>query len=467
MTMGKVLTRVGGYIAKPFTVSEVTQPEPALAAGGGYRADAEAGHGRDPVLLMSQLAHTAVSYLWQGPPHLPRSVRLEWRFIALRWAGILFVAPGLLLANLPDQQLVGAYVVPASAAVYNLVLQLMLTRVPGVFANGYVTTVFDAALNVAMVVVAGGFDSPFYYILYTVTISAAMRYGYGPAIAMTLVFVTFDLLEDIGGSGRIQAPFVFRSGFLLITGILAGYLREQAMRAEAALQERLDQARALNQELESFAYSVSHDLRAPLRSIDGFSHALLEEYGEGLDDDGQDYLRRVRAASQRMGQLIDDLLGLSRLTRSELHFERVDLSSIAGEVVAGLRERDPEREVELLCAKGLVARGGPRLLRVLVENLLENAWKFTSKQPQARIEFGAMHHNGGPAYFVRDDGAGFDMAFAHKLFGAFQRLHGMTEFEGTGIGLATVQRIIHRHGGNVWAEGEVGKGATFYFALQS
>jgi PAS domain S-box-containing protein len=231
------------------------------------------------------------------------------------------------------------------------------------------------------------------------------------------------------------------------------------------LEHRVAELNALNRELESFSYSVSHDLRAPLRGIDGFSQALLEEYEDKLDDKGKGYLRRVRAASQRMGELIDDLLNLSRVTRREMRREAVDLSALARAIGAQLQKAHPDRRVDLVVAPGLSAEGDPHLLRVVLENLLGNAWKFTGARARARVEFGGALHEGTTAYCVRDNGVGFDMAYAGKLFGAFQRLHAMTEFPGTGIGLATVQRIVHRHGGRVWAEGEVDKGATFYFTL--
>ena len=234
---------------------------------------------------------------------------------------------------------------------------------------------------------------------------------------------------------------------------------------EQRVVERTAQLEAANKELEAFSYSVSHDLRAPLRSIDGFSQALIEDYADKLDATGQDYLRRIRAACTRMGQLIDDLLNLSRLTRSDMCRKQVDLSALAEEVVIWLQKLQPERQVEIAIAPGLVAHGDQRLLRVALENLLENAWKFTAKRPRARIEFGATQLDGATVYFVRDNGAGFDMAYADKLFGVFQRLHTTAEFEGTGIGLATVQRIVTRHGGRVWAEGAVDQGATFYFTL--
>ena len=225
----------------------------------------------------------------------------------------------------------------------------------------------------------------------------------------------------------------------------------------------------LNKELESFSYSVSHDLRAPLRAIDGFSVALLEDCAPQLDDTGKDHLNRIRAATQRMGVLIDDLLNLSRITRSELHFQKVDLSALVRSITSNLQktqhETQHDHQVEFTIQDGLSANADSSLLRVALENLLNNAWKFTSKVPAARIEFGLSHSNGVSTYYVRDNGAGFDPRYTDRLFGAFQRLHSVTEFPGTGVGLATVQRIIRRHGGKIWAEGSLGKGAAFYFTL--
>ncbi|MBI5518401.1 MAG: hypothetical protein HY909_31810 [Deltaproteobacteria bacterium] len=233
------------------------------------------------------------------------------------------------------------------------------------------------------------------------------------------------------------------------------------------LEQKNRDLEAVNKELETFSYSVSHDLRAPLRSIDGFSQALLDDYAATLDDGGAQYLRHVREAAQHMGELIDGLLALARVTRSALHRQEVDLSQLARDVAARLRnhERASARQVEFVVEPGLSAEGDARLLAVVLDNLLGNAWKFTSKRPEARIEVGKFVKDDGPAFFVRDNGAGFDMAYASKLFGAFQRLHAAAEFEGHGIGLATVQRIVHRHGGRIWAEGRVGVGATFHFTL--
>jgi light-regulated signal transduction histidine kinase (bacteriophytochrome) len=224
-------------------------------------------------------------------------------------------------------------------------------------------------------------------------------------------------------------------------------------------------AEAANRELEAFSYSVAHDLRAPLRGLDGFSQALLEDYADKFDDEGNRYLKHLRESAQQMGRLIEDLLALSRVSRAELVREPVDLSDLARNVTTQLQRAHPDRRIEIAIDAGLVAEGDARLLRIALENLLGNAWKFTGKSAEPRIEVGVTGGEEESAYFVRDNGAGFDMAYASKLFGAFQRLHSIDEFEGTGIGLATVQRIINRHGGRVWAIGEVDRGATFYFTL--
>jgi PAS domain S-box-containing protein len=255
------------------------------------------------------------------------------------------------------------------------------------------------------------------------------------------------------------------------TGRLHGFVKitrdiTERKRAEQEILRRSQELEIANKELETFSYSVSHDLRAPLRGIEGFSQALQEDYEQQLDDTARDYLRRIRAATHRMGELIDDLLNLARVTRAEIHRESVDLSRLANEVAQELRSSDPQRSVALKIAEGMKADGDTRLVRVALQNLIGNAWKFTSKREQAEIEFGEKTANGNRAYFVRDNGAGFDPSYASRLFGPFQRLHAASEFPGTGIGLATVQRIVHRHGGAVWAEGLVNRGATIYFTLR-
>jgi len=234
---------------------------------------------------------------------------------------------------------------------------------------------------------------------------------------------------------------------------------------ESRVLQRTAQLEASNRELESVSYSVSHDLRAPLRSIDGFSLALLEEYGNKLDDTGKTYLERVRRATQKMGFLIDDMLKLLKVIRAEFHVESIDLSSMTRTIARGLQIKNPDSAVDVIIPEGIVVQGDPYLMQTALAGLLDNAWKFTGSQAQPKIELGAVIKDGETRYFIRDNGVGFDMAYVNKLFGTFQRLHTTDEFPGTGIGLATVQRVINRHGGRVWAEGEVGKGATFYFTL--
>jgi light-regulated signal transduction histidine kinase (bacteriophytochrome) len=234
---------------------------------------------------------------------------------------------------------------------------------------------------------------------------------------------------------------------------------------EDRVRRRTAQLQAANEELEAMSSSVSHDLRAPLRAMTGFAQILIEDYGDGLDEAGRDYLRRIQEAGQRMGAMVDGLLDLSQLTRREMRREEVDLSALAGGVAEDLRHTDLRRRVRFAVAEGLSVVGDAGLLRVMLENLLENAWKFTSKEPEALIEFGAAEREGGPTYYVRDNGVGFDEAYAEGIFDPFRRLHGEEEFGGTGVGLATVARIVRRHGGSLWAEGEVGRGATFFFTL--
>jgi signal transduction histidine kinase len=252
---------------------------------------------------------------------------------------------------------------------------------------------------------------------------------------------------------------------LLSTYDAAIQRNKELTRTKDALRTANASLESTNRELEAFSYSVSHDLRAPLRAIEGFSGNLLEDYGAALDPAGRDLLARMQNAAQRMKQLIEDLLNLSRINRFELQRETVNMSGLVESVAAELRSREPARRVELRIAPGLRAEGDARLLRVAFENLLGNAWKFTSNTPAAVVEFGMHFENDLPVFWIRDNGAGFDMNHAQRLFGAFQRLHSASEFPGTGIGLATVQRVIHRHGGRIWAHGAPGEGATFYFSL--
>jgi light-regulated signal transduction histidine kinase (bacteriophytochrome) len=244
--------------------------------------------------------------------------------------------------------------------------------------------------------------------------------------------------------------------------VVAANSARQLAETRAAFVEELERK---NGELEAFSYSVSHDLRAPLRSIDGFSQLLLEDCAATLSDKGQDYLKRVRASAQRMGNLIDDLLQLSRVGRAAIHRDRIDLSAIANAVIEELRTKDPDRKVAVRVQERLLAEADPGLTRIVFDNLLGNAWKFTSKAGTARIDVEAKWEAGAATYCVRDNGAGFSMEYAESLFRPFQRLHSEADFPGTGIGLATVHRIIDRHGGRIWAESGIDRGTAFFFTL--
>lgn len=278
-----------------------------------------------------------------------------------------------------------------------------------------------------------------------------------------------------GGDYRIRATKRTADELGMLVDGFNGMLQEiqrrdaKLLEAQAHLEqrvaERTAQLRALNEELETFSYSVSHDLRAPLRSIHGFCQALIEDSSDQLDATGKGYLDRVCNAAQRMGELIDDLLQLSRVTRAEPSLQSVDVSAIVTAIARDLQGRDPDRSAEFVILDRVRVRADPRLLRIALENLLENAWKFTSRKRTAHIEFGVDLGKDTPVFYLRDNGAGFDMAYANKLFSPFQRLHSAAEFPGTGIGLANVQRVIRKHGGLIWADGAVGQGATFYFTL--
>ncbi len=289
--------------------------------------------------------------------------------------------------------------------------------------------------------------------------------GPHPSLAHKGQHMMFNLVSQVGDSGEVK-------GFY---GLFFDVTKQEQARIEIErlnrdldqrVKERTADLSSANKELESFAYSISHDLRAPLRGIDGFSQMALEEYGDKLDVQGRGYLERVRAAAQRMGSLIDDILELSRVSRLAMGRNQVDLSKLATELLDEMRQSDPGRRVETAIAPDCLAEGDRQLLRILLQNLLENAWKYTARQADARIAFGKERlDTGETAFFVRDDGVGFDMQYADRLFAPFQRLHKPEEFAGSGIGLATVARIVHRHGGRVWVESAIEQGTTLRFVL--
>jgi len=316
--------------------------------------------------------------------------------------------------------------------------------------------------------------------------AALLLYGYSRAEFLEL---SLPALEA-GGAGKPAAPgaksasrgvrkdgsslelelawhpleFQGEHAYLVVLQEAAG--QERAAQLEHRVAELSAQLEAAQRELETFSYSVSHDLRAPLRHIDGFSRALLDDYGAQLNQQGGEYLSRICQAVRKMSQLIDDLQQLARVARSELNRQAVNLSVTAQVITLELKIAAPERKVELLITEGVSAQADPRLARQLLEILIGNAWKFSSTAPESRIEFGSETVDGEPVYFVRDNGVGFDMAYADKLFSVFHRLHRADEFEGSGVGLAIAQRIVKRHGGRIWAQSALGCGATFYFTLQ-
>jgi PAS domain S-box-containing protein len=271
--------------------------------------------------------------------------------------------------------------------------------------------------------------------------------------------------EFIGLNTELERKVSERTGELRDSQLALLNLVDDLNQNSRGLASANDALDAVNKELAAFSYSVSHDLRAPLRSIDGFSNALLEDCEDKLDDDGKKYLERIRRATQNMGRLIDDMLNLSRVTQSEFRQEQVDLSKMVHEIIDTNQQRNPLNGMTVNIQEDIIVQGDQRLIHIAMTNLLDNAWKFTGKQEHPQVEFGAIVKDGERIIFVRDNGVGFDMNYAGKLFGAFQRLHRSDEFPGTGIGLATVRRVMNRHGGQAWAESEVGKGATFFFTL--
>lgn len=352
-----------------------------------------------------------------------------------------------------------------SAAYARSLLEASLDPLVTISAEGKITDVNEGSIQATGVSRARliGTDFSDYF-----TEPDRAREGYQQVFAQG--FVTDYPLIIRHRDGRLTEVLynasVYRDSGGQVLGVFAAARDVSKIRlAEAQTRQLNLQLTEANKELEAFAYSVSHDLRAPLRSIDGFSRILLDDYAPRLDEDGRDSIARIRAAAQRMAQLIDDMLMLSRVTRAEMVHERVDLSGLARSVVHEMQKLEPHRRVDCVVAEGIGADGDQHLLRIVLENLLGNAWKFTNRRDRARIEFGATTREGATDYYVRDNGAGFDPAYAGKLFGAFQRLHSSTDFPGTGIGLATVQRIVRRHGGRVWAEGKVDAGATFNFNL--
>jgi len=403
-------------------------------------------------------------------------------FVILRYTLIVATAYLLLVERSFAMPGVGVMLLIVAALISNVAIAQLpphVTNRPGFSAA---LILGDTLWITTALLTSHQFEADFFYLYFFVLLLAAIGQSL-QVIALTAVVVCVAYLYVLSVNGTVlslwHSPSLIRLPFLFTTAAFYGYLIDRARRdqrrarsqafadLERLVAQRTAELTAANHELAAFAYSVSHDLRAPLRAIDAFSQALIEDFGAALEARAQDYLRRIRNNTVRMGQLIDDLLKLSRLTRAELHFETVDLTAMARQITTDLQRAESDRTVACTIEPGVIARGDPRLLRVLLENLLGNAWKYTSRHATARIEFGRTTTDGETAYFVRDDGAGFDPTQADKLFRPFQRLHTTEEFEGAGVGLATAQRVVRRHGGQIWADAAPEQGATFFFTLSA
>lgn len=409
-------------------------------------------HGAEPELLEGEVAR--------------RMVRLGCFFCAmsaLGFAGLYgwrgpaeFVLPHLLSAA----ALVAIAYLPTRTAAFPLYLAITL----GLLLFGYQLALLGRIENGIVV-------------WFLVPFSGAMLLGFhklaiycaGMAAIEILAVVAAARMRWLPVRAVLAEPDLVMAVSVLAVMTLVGLFAYVAQRARLLLVHELEMRNvnlaAVNKELESFAYSISHDLRAPLRGIDGFTYLLAKDYGDQLDEQGKAYLDRARAAAQRMGALIDDILELSRISRHDMRRSKVNLSELAREVLEELAHSAPARKVEICIEDGCLAHGDPKLLRLMMQNLLENAWKYTGREAAPKIEFGREAAEDGEVFFVRDNGVGFDMAYADRLFSPFQRLHKPEEFAGSGIGLATVARIVHNHGGDVWAESAPGKGTTMRFML--
>ena len=423
----------------------------------------------------------AIAAEWQGPSDLPRSLTIEWRLIAARWVGILAVGPALLFMRLPFERLVAAYAILAFAIVYNVLLRSHLVRRPSLFASGYVTTAADSLLNISMVLTAGGFDSPMSYILFTQLISVAMRYGYGPALAMTLIFVVADGVESAVESESLNAAFTFRSGFLCITALLASYLRSLTVKAEVALHDRLVELQRLyadlavvHQELLSldeaktnFLANVSHELRTPLTSIRAFAE-ILQSYPDD-EETQQEFLQIITSESERLTRLVNDVLDVTKIESGQMDF-RAELIDVAGLLDQCGRTFAPVVAHTGLCFRQDFPRDLPRVrgdhdrLQQVVQNLLNNAMKFTV---EGTITLRASVRGDELRIMVSDTGIGIAAADQERVFDKFQQVGDTLtgKPKGSGLGLTICRDIIAHHGGLLTLESQVGRGSTFTISL--
>jgi signal transduction histidine kinase len=418
---------------------------------------------------------------WHGPPDLPRSLTLEWRLIAVRWVGVFSIAPVLPLMQLPLDRLIAAYAILLFAIGYNWTVRWYMQRRPDLFSNGYITTVFDSLLNIAMVLIGGGFDSSFSYILFTVTIAVAMRYGYGPALAMTAIFICADALqESIWGNGQ-QAAFAFRSGFLVITALLASYLRSLAVKAETALHDRLVELQRLyadlavaHQELLSldeaktnFLANVSHELRTPLTSIRAFAE-ILQNYSND-DETQQEFLQIITAESERLTRLVNDVLDVTKIESGDMEWreESIDPTRLleqCARTFAPLIEAPSLRFEQEIPSKLPMIRGDHDRLQQVIHNLLNNAMKFTA---EGAIGLRASVVDDELQITVSDTGVGIDAGNHERVFDKFQQVGDTLtgKPKGTGLGLTICRDIVMHHGGQLLLDSQPGTGSTFTIVL--
>jgi len=419
----------------------------------------------------------AIAAEWQGPPDLPKSLTLEWRLIAVRWVGMVSVAPVLPLMHLTPGRLVTAYAIIVAALFYNLGVRRYLPSRPSLFANGYLTTIADSFLNIAMVIIGGGFDSPFSYILFTITISVAMRYGYGPALAMSALFVGGDMLESLTQAQAPDAPFAFRSGFLCITALLGSYMRHLTLKAEAALQDRLGELQRLyadlagaHQELLSldeaktnFLANVSHELRTPLTSIRAFSEMLLSY--EDDEDVKREFLGIISSESDRLTRLVNDVLDVTRIEAGQMDWrdDKLDLNEVlehCARAFAPLVEQSQLAFYQDIAPDLPWIRADRDRLQQVIHNLLNNAMKFTS---EGSIALYAAVHGDEVCISVADTGVGIAEADQERVFDKFQQVGDTLtgKPKGTGLGLTICRDIITHHGGRLTLSSEPGRGSTF------
>jgi len=418
---------------------------------------------------------------WQGPPDLPRGLTMEWRLIFVRWVGIVAVGPALPLLQLQANRAVAAYAILLFAIVYNATTRHFMTRRPEVFANGYLTTVLDSFLNITMVLVGGGFDSPFSYILFTVSIAVAMRYGYGPSLAMLMIFTGSDALEHVFVGKSPDAAFAFRSGFLLITTLLASYLRSLTVKAEMALHDRLMELQRLysdlavaHQELLSldeaktnFLANVSHELRTPLTSIRAFSE-ILQSYPDD-EETQQEFLQIITSESERLTRLVNDVLDVTKIESGEMDWreESINPSALLEQCS---RTFAPLFEQSTLEFQQEIAPNLPRIqgdhdrLQQVIQNLLNNAMKFTSQGTvglRAAVEDDELH------IVVWDTGVGIAPSDQERVFEKFQQVGDTLtgKPKGTGLGLTICRDIVAHHGGALTLDSQPGRGSTFTITL--